>query len=219
MSYDVYGVGNAIMDLQVQCSDDFLAENGIEKGIMTLTEPERQKTLLDSLSEHHVHHCSGGSAANTIVGIADMGGTTAYASKTGTDAFGQQYLDEFKALGIDSHVGSSNGDTGTCVVLITPDAQRSMLTHLGVSATLSESDICAESIGKAKYVYIEGYLFAGKSTKNAALKAIELAKQQDVKVALTISDPFLIDICRDDFQALLKDRSIYCFAMKMKPLH
>ncbi|MDQ6956511.1 MAG: PfkB family carbohydrate kinase, partial [Mariprofundaceae bacterium] len=92
MSYDVYGVGNAIMDLQVQCDDAFLEKNSIEKGIMTLTEPERQQVVLDALSNHHIHYCSGGSAANTIVGIADMGGTAAYASKTGNDGFGHQYL-------------------------------------------------------------------------------------------------------------------------------
>lgn len=204
MSYDVYGVGNAIMDLQVRCDDAFLESNGIEKGIMTLTEPDRQQVILDALSNHQVNYCSGGSAANTIVGIADMGGTAAYASKTGNDGFGNQYLDELKELGIDSHVDAGNGDTGTCVVLITPDAQRTMLTHLGMSVSLSESDISAEAIAKAKYVYIEGYLFAGESTKAAALKAIELAKAAGVKVALTISDPFLIDICRDDFQALVE---------------
>jgi len=204
MSYDVYGVGNAIMDLQVQCDDAFLEKNGIEKGIMTLTEPERQQMILDALSNHHINYCSGGSAANTIVGIADMGGTAAYASKTGDDGFGHQYLNELNELGIDIHVDAGKGDTGTCVVLITPDAQRTMLTHLGVSVSLSESDINSEAIAKAKYVYIEGYLFAGESTKAAALKAIELAKQHGVKVALTISDPFLIDICRDDFQALIE---------------
>ncbi|PCI43806.1 MAG: adenosine kinase [Proteobacteria bacterium] len=204
MSYDVYGVGNAIMDLQVQCDDAFLEKNSIEKGVMTLTEPDRQQMVLDALSNHHINYCSGGSAANTIVGIADMGGTAAYASKTGDDGFGHQYLNELKELGIDSHVQAGDGDTGTCVVLITPDAQRTMLTHLGVSVTLSESDICSDAIAKAKYVYIEGYLFAGESTKAAALKAIELAKQHGVKVALTISDPFLIDICRDDFQALIE---------------
>jgi len=204
MSYDVYGVGNAIMDLQVQCDDVFLESNGIEKGVMTLTEPDRQQMLLDALSNHQIHYCSGGSAANTIVGIADMGGKAAYASKTGDDGFGHQYLNELKELGIDSHVAAGKGDTGTCVVLITPDAQRTMLTHLGVSVTLSEADIDAAAIAKAKYVYIEGYLFAGQSTKAAALKAIELAKASDTKVALTISDPFLIDICRDDFQTLIE---------------
>jgi len=205
MSYDVYGVGNAIMDLQVQCDDDFLTANGIEKGIMTLTEPERQQAILKALSDHDINYCSGGSAANTVVGIADMGGKTAYASQTGRDAFGQQYLDEFKALGIATHVEAVDGDTGTCVVLITPDAQRTMLTHLGVSVGLQASDLDEEAIAKSKYIYVEGYLFAGPETKKAALKAIEIAKRVGTKIALTVSDPFLIDICRDDFQALIEN--------------
>lgn len=130
MSYDVFGVGNAIMDLQVQCDDAFLSANEIEKGIMTLTEPERQQTVLDALSSHKINYCSGGSAANTIVGIADMGGRAAYACKTGDDSFGNQYIDEMRELGIAIEVPASNGTSGTCVVLITPDAQRTMLTHL-----------------------------------------------------------------------------------------
>ncbi|MBL1352125.1 MAG: adenosine kinase [Zetaproteobacteria bacterium] len=205
MSYDVYGVGNAIMDLQVQCDDDFLTANGIEKGIMTLTEPDRQQAILKALSDHDVNYCSGGSAANTVVGIADMGGKTAYASQTARDAFGQQYLDEFKALGVATHVEAVDGDTGTCVVLITPDAQRTMLTHLGVSVGLKASDLDEEAIAKSKYIYVEGYLFAGPETKKAALKAIDIAKRVGTKVALTVSDPFLIDICRDDFQALIEN--------------
>ncbi|MDX8398229.1 MAG: adenosine kinase [Mariprofundaceae bacterium] len=204
MSYDVYGVGNAIMDLQVQCDEAFLEQQGIDKGVMTLTDIDRQKSILDALDGHNINYCSGGSAANTIVGIADMGGSTAYASKTGNDGFGSQYLNEFKNLGITSHVEAATGDTGTCVVLITPDAQRTMLTHLGVSITLTEDDISSSEIAKAQYVYIEGYLFTGESTKAAALKAISLAKQHGVKVALTVSDPFLIDLCRSDFQALIE---------------
>jgi len=157
------------------------------------------------LAEHDVHFFSGGSAANTIVGIADMGGSTAYACKTGNDGFGQQYLDDMKGLGVSIAIASSQeGQTGTCVVLITPDAQRSMLTSLGVSSTLNADDINEADIAKASYVYIEGYLFLGDNTKAAALKAIELAKKNNVKVALTISDPFLIDICRDQFQQLIE---------------
>ncbi|MDQ6995353.1 MAG: adenosine kinase [Mariprofundaceae bacterium] len=205
MMYDVYGVGNAIMDLQVRCDDDFLAANGIEKGIMTLTEPERQQAILAALSEHQVHYCSGGSAANTVVGIADMGGKTMYASQIGRDTFGQQYLDEFKALGVATHVDAVDGDTGTCVVLITPDAQRTMLTHLGISVGLKAADLDEEAIAKSKYIYVEGYLFAGPETKQAALKAIEIAKRVGTKVALTVSDPFLVDICRNDFQALIEN--------------
>ncbi|TLS67479.1 adenosine kinase [Mariprofundus erugo] len=204
MGYNVYGVGNAIMDMQVRCSDEFLALAGIEKGIMTLVDEERQKHVLDALADHQVNYCSGGSAANTIVGIADMGGTTAYACKTGSDGFGEQYLDEMKKIGVAIEVASSAGQTGSCVVLITPDAQRTMLTNLGISASLSADDISESEIAKAEYVYIEGYLFAGDSTRSAALRAIELAKKNHVKVALTISDPFLIDICRDQFQSLIE---------------
>lgn len=204
MGYNVYGVGNAIMDMQVRCEDNFLASTGIDKGIMTLVDEARQKHVLDALTEHDVNYCSGGSAANTIVGIADMGGTTAYACKTGTDAFGRQYLDEMKELGVAIEVAQSTGQTGSCVVLITPDAQRTMLTNLGISASLSADDICEAEIAKADYVYVEGYLFAGDSTREAALKAIALAEANNVKVALTISDPFLIDICRDQFQALIE---------------
>lgn len=204
MGYNVYGVGNAIMDMQVQCDDGFLEANGIEKGIMTLVDEARQQQILTALAEHQVNYCSGGSAANTIVGIADMGGRAAYASKTGADDFGQQYRNEMKKLGITIHVPQTDGQTGTCVVLITADAQRTMLTNLGISSSLDASDINADDIAQAEYVYIEGYLFAGESTKAAALKAIELAKAHDVKVALTISDPFLIDMCRDQFQALIE---------------
>jgi len=204
MTYDVYGVGNAIMDLQVQCDDAVLDSIGVEKGIMTLTEAAQQKHVLGGLASHPVNQCSGGSAANTIVGLADFGGKAAYACKVGNDAYGTQYLDEMRRLGIAVEVAPSEGGTGTCVVLITPDAQRTMLTHLGVSATLGPDDINAAEIGKAKYVYIEGYLFAGDSTKAAALKAIKLAKEQGVKVALTVSDPFLIDLFRDQFIELIE---------------
>jgi sugar/nucleoside kinase (ribokinase family) len=204
MSFNVYGVGNAIMDLQVQCDDAFLSANNIEKGIMTLTEASDQQKILKALSEHAINYCSGGSAANTIVGIADMGGTVNYCGKTGSDNFGQKYASDLRDLGIHFGAKASNETTGTCVVLITPDAQRTMLTNLGVSATLSKDDIDEDAIAKSDYVYIEGYLFAGESTKEAALHAIDIASQCNTKVALTISDPFLVDICRDDFKYLIE---------------
>jgi len=204
MGINVYGVGNAIMDLQVQCDDAFLSSNNIEKGIMTLTEGHAQQQVLAALKGQNINYCSGGSAANTIVGIADMGGSVAYCGKTGSDNFGQQYASELRELGIHFNAEASLESTGTCVVLITPDAQRTMLTNLGVSATLSPNDIDEEAIADADYVYIEGYLFAGESTKAAAKHAIALAAKHNTKIALTISDPFLIAICKDEFQALVE---------------
>ncbi|MDQ6999592.1 MAG: adenosine kinase, partial [Mariprofundus sp.] len=190
--------------LQVQCEDAFLDTAGIEKGVMTLVDDQRQKNILDALAGHHINYCSGGSAANTIVGIADMGGSAAYACKTGSDDFGHRYLREMRQLGITIEVPQTEGQTGTCVVLITPDAQRTMLTSLGISSSLSADDIRAEEVAQAEYVYVEGYLFAGDATKAAALKAIDIARANHVKVALTISDPFLIDICRDQFKELIE---------------
>ena len=204
MTYDVYGVGNAIMDLQLQCEDAVLDAIGVEKGVMTLSEEAQQRHVLDKLADHPLNLCSGGSAANTIVGIADFGGRSAYACKVGSDDYGARYLEEMRRLGIAIEVPQNSGQTGTCVVLITPDAQRTMLTHLGVSSTLGPDDIDADEIARAKYVYIEGYLFTGDSTRAAALKAIELAKAQGVKVALTVSDPFLIDLFRDQFIELIE---------------
>lgn len=204
MSYDVYGIGNAIMDLQVQTDDAFLQRVGVEKGIMTLVDEAQQGKVLNSLAGHKINQCSGGSACNTIVGIADFGGTAAYACKVGNDYFGGRYIEEMRELGITVEVAPTEGKTGTCVVLITEDAQRTMLTNLGVSGTLSEADVDEAEIAKAKYIYVEGYLFAGPDTKAAALKAIELAKKNGVKVALTVSDPFLIDMCRDEFWQLIE---------------
>lgn len=220
MSYDVYGIGNAIMDIQVQCSDAFLSDNGIEKGLMTLTEPEDQKKILKALAGHDINYCSGGSAANTIVGIADMGGHVAYAGKTGRDAYGRRYLEEMEKLGVDLESQPVEGDTGNCVVLITPDAQRTMLTHLGASVQLSEADINEDKIRASRFIYVEGYLFAGDSTKAAAFRAIELAKKHNVKVALTVSDPFIADIAGNELKHLMESSIdlLFCNEIEAKAL-
>jgi sugar/nucleoside kinase (ribokinase family) len=203
-TYDVYGIGNAITDLQLRTDDTFLTDIGADKGIMTLVEEARQSDVLQALDGHTVNRCSGGSACNTIVGIADFGGRAAYACKVGTDEIGSHYIDELRSLGIAVEVPPSEGQSGTCVVLITPDAQRTMLTHLGISSQLSADDVDEAEIAKAEYIYVEGYLFAGDATRAAALKAIDLAKKNGVKVALTVSDPFLIQLCRDTFWELIK---------------
>ena len=142
MKINVYGVGNALVDLQVQVSDEILARTGFEKGIMTLVDDDQQRELLDQISQLPRNQCAGGSAANTIVGIADLGGSVAYCGKVSQDAMGEFFLADMNALGVNVDVtAAAEGPTGTCVVLITPDAQRTMLTNLGVSATLTPEDI------------------------------------------------------------------------------
>jgi sugar/nucleoside kinase (ribokinase family) len=205
MTYDVLGVGNALVDIQAQVTDDVLDRLGFSKGMMTLVDEPTQHTVLSTLDGRPLHRCAGGSAADTIMGIADLGGVAAYAGKVGDDELGKFCLQDMRQLGVAIEVPPSGAaQTGTCVVLITEDAQRTLLTHLGVSSTLGPDDIQEDEIRKAQYVYIEGYLFTDPGPKAAALKAIDLAKKNDVKVALTVSDPFLIDLCRDEFWQLIK---------------
>lgn len=203
MHYNVYGVGNSLVDIQVQVADRHLLDLGFTKGVMTLVDEATQARVLTSLDGVSIHRCAGGSAANTIIGVADFGGTAAYAGKVGTDELGRFLLEDMRKLGVAVEVPPAAGQTGTSVILITEDAQRTMLTHLGLSATLGPDDISAPEIARADYVYVEGYLFAGDSTKAAALKAIRLAKEQGVKVAFTISDPFLVSMHRELFWELI----------------
>lgn len=206
MAFDVYGVGNGIMDLQVQTDDAFLQQEGLDKGVMTLVDEAQQAKVLEALSKHTVNYCSGGSACNTMVGISDFGGKTAYACKVGSDEFGQKYLKELKSIGVQSTTTAGEGTTGSCVILITPDAQRTMLTYLGISSQLNADDIDEAQIAQSQYVYIEGYLFTNDANKAAAYRAMELAQKHNVKIALTISDPFLVDLFRDEFLSLIENQ-------------
>lgn len=204
MPYDVYGVGAALVDIQARVRDEIFARLPYAKGIMTLVEESIQKNVLTYLSETSFSRCAGGSAANTIIGIAEFGGKTAFAGKVGSDPLGEFFLKDMSDLGIRIEVPPTDGQTGTSVILITEDAQRTMLTNLGVSAQLSPSDIQESEIRQSKYVYVEGYLFTGDSTREAALRTIELAKKHGVKVAFTVSDPFLIRLFRDQFWDLIR---------------
>ncbi len=204
MVYDVIGVGNSLVDIQARVSDEVLNQVGFDKGIMTLVDEATQLNVLTSLSGVEITRCAGGSAANTIMGVADFGGKASYVGKTGNDEIGSFFLADMRDGGVNIEVPPAAGQSGTCVILITDDAQRTMLTNLAVSSTLGPDDIVEEEIAKAKYVYIEGYLFTGESTRAAAYKAIELAKKNHVKVAFTVSDPFLINLFRDEFWKLIE---------------
>ncbi|MEC9092538.1 MAG: adenosine kinase [Planctomycetota bacterium] len=205
MSFDVYGIGNALVDIQAQVSDQTVTDAGFQKGIMTLVADAQQKTVLGQLEGTNLNRCAGGSAANTIVGIAELGGNVAYCGKVADDEVGHFFLNDMRQLGITIDVPpSSQGSSGTCAVLITPDAQRTMLTNLGVSASLCESDIDEEILKNSRYVYIEGYLFTGDDTKAAAYQAIDLAQKHNVKIAFTASDPFLVDLMRQEMRELIE---------------
>ena len=177
---------------------------------MTLIEGDRQGDILYDLQDHTMELRSGGSAANTIYNVALSGGTAAYIGKVADDANGEFYRRDLQKAGIHFEVKpepEKQGPSGTCVVLTTPDSQRTMCTHLGVSTNLGPTDIDEELVKNSKIVYVEGYLWAGESTQKASIAAMELAKKHGATVAFTFSDPFLVNGFKDDFRKLVKD---YC---------
>ena len=202
--YDVFGVGNALVDIQARVDDSMLQTHQLEKGIMTLVDDAQQAAVLRSLAGQSLNRCAGGSAANTIVALADFGGSASFVGKIGDDEIGQFFLQDMRNLGVAIDVDPEPGtQTGTCAVLITEDAQRTMLTNLGASATLTENDLDVEMIKQAKYVYVEGYLLTGETTKAAAYRAMSLAKEHGVKVGFSASDPFLVNMIRDEIWELI----------------
>jgi sugar/nucleoside kinase (ribokinase family) len=201
--YDVFGVGNALVDIQAQIEDALLGKLGIEKGIMTLVDHDQQSGVLGHLEGRPLNRCAGGSAANTIVAVADFGGSAGYVCKFGADPIGDFFVKDMTDLGVSLDVERSDLPTGTCAVLITEDAQRTMLTNLGASVSLGPDDIDPEQIAASKYVYLEGYLLTGDSSKAAAYRAIEEAKKAGVKVAFSASDPFLVNLVRDEIWELI----------------
>lgn len=205
MKYDIYGIGNALVDVQTRVTEEALCNTGFDKGIMTLVDDQQQQTVLRKVDGFPRNLCAGGSAANTVVGVADFGGRAAFCGKVSQDEMGEFFLKQLQELGVDINVSPrGDGQTGTSAVLITPDAQRTMLTNLGAAVTVAPEDVEEEKLSRSRYLYVEGYLLTGDSSKAAAYKAIELAQKHGVKVAFTASDPFLVNLIRDEIWQLIE---------------
>lgn len=193
--FDVYGIGNAIIDFQLQAKDEDLEKLRLEKAGMKLVELPQQQDLLNHFSQRGLNKASGGSAANTMIAIAQLGGTVGYGCLVGDDPYGQFYLEEMRRLGVSLHTTPRPGEvTGTSVILITPDAERTMNTHLGASALFDEGDLSEPDLAESSWLYVEGYLFSSPGGRRAVERAIELAREYDVKVAITFSDGFIVDV-------------------------
>jgi sugar/nucleoside kinase (ribokinase family) len=188
--YDVYGLGNALLDVECNVEPSLLVELGIDKGVMTLLDEASQNKILDRLGDNHSKRSCGGSGANTIVAIGQLGGKAFYSCKVANDEPGEFYLQDLQANGIDTNPQpTGTGITGKCLVFITPDADRTMNTFLGISSNLTVADLSPEAIADSEYTYIEGYLVTGDVTKQTAIKAREIAAAAGRKTALTLSDP------------------------------
>lgn len=189
--YDVYGIGNALVDMEFEVTADFLTKAAISKGVMTLVDEDRQTEIITTL--HGIQHkrSCGGSAANTMIAVSQFGGKSFYSCKVASDETGDFYFKDLMDNGVETNLSTSSlepGVTGKCIVLITPDADRTMNTFLGITQTISTKELIEESIKNSNYVYIEGYLVASPTGKEAAVKARKVAEANNVKTALTFSD-------------------------------
>lgn len=189
--YDVYGLGNALLDIECEVTPDVLQALNIEKGVMTLLDEDAQNKILAHLHGYSTKRSGGGSAANTLIALSQFGGKAFYSCKVANDEPGQHYLDDLVACGVDTNFKTyptEPGITGKCLVFVTPDADRTLNTFLGISARFSEAELVPEAIAQSTYTYIEGYLVTGEHSKQAAIKAREIALDAGQKVALTLSD-------------------------------
>jgi sugar/nucleoside kinase (ribokinase family) len=216
-AYDVTGVGNAIVDILANADEKFLVDHKLAKGMMTLINGAHSQSL--SSAAKIIKRQSGGSAANTIAGIASFGGKCAFIGKTADDELGQAFRHDLTAQGIDFRTPTGNAfPTARCTIFITPDAQRTMATYLGISTEITPDDLDATKISNAKVTYLEGYLFDKPAAKDAFHAAASMAHKAGKLLSLTLSDPFCVDRHRADFQKLVSGHIDILFANEMEML-
>ena len=205
--YDVYGLGNALVDMEFEINDQFLQDNSIDKGVMTLVDENQQHELIEQLDAFEGNKASGGSAANTLIAVSSMGGSSYYSCKVADDDLGHFYLNDLKAAKVDCNMEGKHkgGITGKCLVMVTPDAERTMHTFLGVSSELSPYEVSEDAIKNSGYCYLEGYLTTSESGKAANIEARKIAETNNIKTALTFSDPFVVEHFRDGFTETIGD--------------
>jgi adenosine kinase len=206
--YDVLGIGNAIFDVLVRTDEAFLSRHGMAKGRMALIDEARAAAIYRDMGP--ATEMSGGSAANTIVGIASLGARAAYVGKVKDDQIGALYTHDIRAAGVafDTTPAAGGPATGCSYILVTADGERTMNTYLGAAQDLSPADIDPAQIAAAKIVYLEGYLWDPKSAKEAFLKASKIAHDSARQVALTLSDSFCVDRYRDEFLQLMRNGTV-----------
>lgn len=219
-TYQVVGIGNAMVDILTRAEDGFLVDAGIEKGIMQLIDMDRAVDLYAKIGP--AREVSGGSAANTIAGIAHLGGKTAYVGKVKDDQLGAIFAHDLRAQGAVYQTvlapKSAEHETGRCIVIVTPDGERSMNTYLGVTEFLTPADIDPAMMSDADWIYLEGYRFDGPESHAAFAKAIEACKSSGGRVSITLSDPFCVARHRDAFRTMIRDHVDLLFCNRAEML-
>jgi sugar/nucleoside kinase (ribokinase family) len=217
--FDVLGLGNAIVDVISLTGDDFLAAQGLRKGAMTLIDEARAEALYKAMGPATI--VSGGSAANTIIGAASLGCRAAFIGKLKADETGAAFAHDIRAATVDfSTAFATDGPaSGRCLVLVTPDGQRTMNTFLGASQNLTEADVDEDAVQQSAIVYLEGYLWDPPAAKAAFVKAAKIARGAGRRVALTLSDSFCVDRYREEFLGLIRSGSVQIVFANESELH
>ncbi|MBX6326969.1 MAG: adenosine kinase [Pseudolabrys sp.] len=206
--YDVLGIGNAIVDIIARADDDFLLAQGMRKGAMTLIDEARAAAIYAAMGP--ATECSGGSAANTVVGVASFGARAAFIGKVKDDPLGRTFMHDIRAAGVafTTSPAADGPSTARSYILVTPDGERTMNTYLGAAQDLTAADIDDAQIAAAEIVYLEGYLWDPPQAKEAFVKAARIAHRTGRRVALTLSDAFCVDRYRDEFIDLVRKRMV-----------
>ena len=206
--YDVLGIGNAIVDVIARAEDDFLVAQGMNKGAMALIDEARAKAIYDAMGP--AMESSGGSAANTIAGVASFGARAAFVGKVRDDELGKAFAHDIRSINVafDTKPASDGASTARCYIMVTPDGERTMNTYLGAAQDLRPSDIDEAQIAAAEVVYLEGYLWDPPQAKEAFIKASQIAHKNGRRVALTLSDSFCVDRYRGEFLDLIRKGTV-----------
>ena len=213
--YDVYALGNALLDIEFEVSPEVLQNLDIDKGVMTLLDRDTQDKIVSNLAQYDQKRSCGGSAANTSIAVSQFGGKAFYSCKVADDEPGKFYTQDLINCGVTTNLEShdpESGVTGKCLVFVTPDADRTMNTFLGISAEFSSAELVPEAIKNAKYTYIEGYLVSGESSKQAAIEARELAHQAGNKVAFTLADLNMVKFFKQGLLEIIGSGVDFLFA-------
>ena len=192
--YDVYGIGNALVDMEYEIEVADLETLGIDKGVMTLVDEQCQLRMMDHLAAHPHQRSSGGSAANSMIAVRQFGGTSFYSCKVAEDDLGHFYMKDLLDGGVDTnhHTEKEAGHTGRCVVLVTPDSDRTLCTFLGISGELSTKELVEDALRDSAYFYMEGYLVTSETARQACIAAKRVAEAAGVKTAISLSDPNMV---------------------------
>jgi sugar/nucleoside kinase (ribokinase family) len=210
--YHVTGIGNAIVDVLSHCQEDFIVNEGMTKGTMALVDEIQAQALYEKMEE--TVEMSGGSVANSLAGLAQLGARTSFIGKVRNDTLGASFRDGMESIGIHFTTPSATGGkpTARCLISVTPDGERTMNTYIGICADITPEEIDIELIKNAQMLLIEGYLWDQESAKQAIRQAVEIARQAETKVAFSLSDVFCVDRHRDEFKALIRDYVDILFA-------